>query len=69
MVNTIQQISEVRKPSSFDENKEVARTGGAIAGNARKEIEQTTGRPVITSQNATSLNKLVTGLIEEVTED
>jgi hypothetical protein len=38
-----------------------------VAGNARKEIEDRTGRPVITSQNAVQLNSVVTELIEIVT--
>ncbi len=29
-------------------------------------IEKETGNPVITNQNATSLNSVVTGMIEEV---
>jgi len=33
----------------------VAREGGTIAGNARKEIEIKTGRRVITNQNAKTL--------------
>lgn len=59
------EISEVHQPETFEENVAVARTGGAIAGSARKEIEKRTGRPVITSQNAAQLGTLVTGLIED----
>ena len=44
----------------------MAQEGGTIAGNARKEIEERTGQPVITSQNAKQLQNLVTGLIEGV---
>ena len=46
-------------------NQSIARQGGQIAGNARKEIEENTGRPVITSKNAVDLNAVVTKLIEE----
>ena len=46
--------------------KMTAQDGGTIAGNARKEIEERTGHPVITSQNAKQLQNLVTGLIEGV---
>ena len=42
--------------------------GGRIAGNARKEIEEETGRPVITSKNAKQLNGVVTELIEGVSD-
>jgi len=65
---TTKEISEVRKPETFEENKAVAHAGGSIAGNARKEIEEITGRPVITSQNATELNHLVVDVIGEVAE-
>lgn len=63
---TTKEISEGRKPETFEENKAVARAGGTVAGNARKEIEEKTGRPVITSQNATELNRLVVDVIGEV---
>lgn len=41
------EISKAQKPETFPENRRVARKGGGIAGNARKEIEATTGRKVI----------------------
>ena len=39
----------------FDENHIIARQGGTIAGNTRKEIEEKTGKPVVTKQNANKL--------------
>src|SRR3989338_5280125 len=45
------EISKEENPEQFEESKKVARRGGTIAGNARKEIEQQTGKPVITPQN------------------
>lgn len=45
------EISETREPKNFDENKQVAKEGGTIAGNARKEIESKTGKRVITDYN------------------
>jgi len=36
------------------------------AGDARKNIEAQTGKPVITSDNAARLNEVVTGMIESV---
>ncbi len=45
------EISETREPKDFDENKQVAREGGTIAGNARKEIESKTGKKAITDYN------------------
>ena len=41
------EISEKREPKSFPENRQVAREGGGIAGNARKQIEAKTGKPVV----------------------
>src|SRR3989338_9048714 len=49
------EISQTKKPENFPENKKVAREGGTIAGNARKEIESKTGRAVITQKNAKKL--------------
>ena len=53
-------------PQTFNENVEIAKQGGSVAGNARKEIEEKSGRPVITSENATQLNQIVTDLVEGV---
>ena len=50
------EISETREPKDLEENKTVARQGGSIAGNARKEIETKTGKKVITDKNAKSLH-------------
>jgi hypothetical protein len=33
-------ISKEEKPNTFEKNKEVAKRGGRVAGNARKEIEK-----------------------------
>ncbi len=41
------EISKKRKAKTFPENRQVAREGGGIAGNARKQIEAKTGKPVI----------------------
>ena len=56
------------KPDTFEGNKRVAMRGGNIAGNARKELEQEIGAPIITSQNAVQLNQLMTGMIEHVAD-
>jgi hypothetical protein len=60
------EISESKQPSSFDEHKQVARDGGEIAHNARIELEEKTGKPVVTSLNAKDgiMNK---GSIEDIT--
>ena len=54
------EISQKRKPKNFPDNKKVAREGGTVAGNARKEIESKTGKKVITSKNAKG-SKLLKG--------
>ncbi len=52
------EISQKRQPKNFRENKRVAREGGTVAGNARKEIESKTGKKVITGKNAKGLKLL-----------
>lgn len=59
-------ISKAAKPEGFSGSMEVARQGGEVAGVARKALEERTGKPVITAQNAAQLNGLVVGMIEEV---
>ena len=61
---TTTELSKTHEPQGLEENKSIARQGGKIAGNARKEIEQSTGKPVITSKKAAELNAVVTKLIE-----
>ena len=67
------EISKQQKPSGLAENRSVARAGGAAAKAARESVEGSTGKPVITSQNAAQLNHVVTQMIEasstEVMED
>ena len=60
------ELSKGQQPEGFAENKEVARRGGRIAGQARQAIEADSGQPVITSQNAAQLNAVVTQVIETV---
>jgi hypothetical protein len=45
-------ISQAVNPKNFDESINVAKQGGDIAGNARKELEQKTGKNVVTGLNA-----------------
>jgi hypothetical protein len=39
----------------MNEHKQVAQEGGSVAGNARREIEHKTGRRIVTSNNAKTL--------------
>lgn len=52
-------IAESTNPQGLEENKKVVKRGDNIAGNARKEIEVETGKPVITSKNAIDFGKLI----------
>ncbi|MCF6177919.1 MAG: Bro-N domain-containing protein [Geopsychrobacter sp.] len=45
------EISRQEKPETFPENKQVARRGGKVAGNARKDTEKELGRSVISKDN------------------
>ncbi|MEE9430669.1 MAG: Bro-N domain-containing protein [Melioribacteraceae bacterium] len=52
---TTTEISKERKPKDLEESKIVANQGGTISGNARKEIEEKTGKKVISQKNAKQL--------------
>lgn len=64
--STSTEISKAEKPASFAESQKIAQRGGKAAHEARKAVEQQTGKSVITSQNAAQLNQVVTNLIEGV---
>lgn len=57
-------IAEATNPQGLDENKQVAQDGGSIAGDARKSIEARTGKPVITSENAIDLGRLISDVVK-----
>ena len=44
------EISKSIKPEGFEQNKTVAKMGGSVAKNARKEIESKTGKSVISTK-------------------
>lgn len=60
---TTTEISKEQNPQSFAENQSVAREGGEVAGNARRDIEERTGRPVITAKNASDFSNLIEDVI------
>lgn len=66
---TATELTNVEHPIGLEENKETARRGGAIAGNARKEFEKETGKPVITSKNALDFSKVIEGVAQKIEED
>jgi hypothetical protein len=45
------EIVKTQNPEGFIENQKVARQGGAVAGNARRELESKTGKKVVTNEN------------------
>ena len=65
---TTTELTNAQNPQGLEENRVVAKQGGAVAGNARKEIEPKTDRPVVTAENASTmlLGQTVAGMIESV---
>ena len=61
-------IAKAEQPRGFDENQQVARRGGNVAGVARKTLEAETGKPVVTSQNAESFRQLVTDIVTDAAQ-
>lgn len=52
---TTSEISKEKKPKTFFESKVIAKQGGTIAGNTRKEIEAKTGKKVVSKLSAKKL--------------
>ncbi|MCD4742579.1 MAG: Bro-N domain-containing protein [Desulfobacteraceae bacterium] len=52
---TTTEISSKKRPVQFKESKNIAKKGGEIAGNARREIEASTGQKVISNKNSKDL--------------
>jgi hypothetical protein len=53
---TTTEISKEKKPKGFVESKVIAKQGGTIAGNTRKQIEEKTGKKIVSK---TTANKLI----------
>ena len=45
------EIVKTQNPKGFLQNKKIAKLGGTVAGNARKELETRTGKKIVTSEN------------------
>ena len=52
------ELSKQEKPDTMPKHKSVARRGGKVAGNARKETEKELGHSIISSENYLSNNNL-----------
>ena len=63
------EITNSTNPQGLEENKKVAKEGGSIAGDARKAIEERTGKPVITSKNAIDMSRLIEDVVKEVSDE
>jgi prophage antirepressor-like protein len=62
---TTKEISKKENPKIFDESKVIARKGGSIAGNTRKEIEKQIGRKIINSKNYLNNKRIKHKLIKD----
>ncbi len=49
---TTRKLVEKHKPVGFEENRKIAKEGGQVANNTRKDIESRLGEPVVTKDNA-----------------
>jgi hypothetical protein len=58
------EISKEKKPKTFIENKTVAKKGGDVAKAARLRLEKTTGKKVVSRQNAKQLGSTKNNEIE-----
>ena len=52
------ELSRQERPDSMPQHRSVARRGGKVAGNARKETEKELGHSIISSENYLSNNEL-----------
>jgi BRO family, N-terminal domain. len=62
---TTTEISKAKQPEGLDANRMVAREGGSIVGETRKNIEQASGRPVITGENALDFTEVMGQVLGE----
>jgi len=61
---TTTEISKAKEPETFEDSRLIAEEGGSVAGEARRNIEQRSGRPVITPKNALDFTKVLGKIIE-----
>ena len=62
---TTTELAKAHDAQGLSGNRQVARRGGKVAGDARKTIEADTGKPVITSENAVDFGRLLADVIED----
>jgi hypothetical protein len=61
---TTTEISRAREPETFHESRRIAQEGGSVAGEARRNIEQRSGRPVLTSKFALVFTRVLGAFLE-----
>lgn len=54
---TTTEISKEKDPKTFKDSQRIAKQGGTIAGNTRKEIEEKSGKKIVSRQNARQLTE------------
>ena len=64
---TTAELHKQTKPQGFRESAQLAKEGGDIAGNTRKEIEERLGHSVISSENAS--NYLLTDATNKISDN
>jgi hypothetical protein len=62
---TTTEIYKEKNPENFEDSRKIAKQGGTIAGNTRKEIESKTGKAIISKLNAKQLDDKQKGEIED----
>ena len=55
---TTTEISKEKNPETFEDSRKIAKQGGTIAGNTRKEIEAKTGKKIVSKLNAKQLETI-----------
>ena len=53
---TTKEFSKKEDPKTFFQSKEIARKGGSVAGNARKDIENKLGESVVSDKNSEQIH-------------
>ena len=59
-------LSQKEKPTTMEENRQIAKQGGGVAGEARQRVEEVLGHTVVSPLNATDKDKLVTREMKEI---
>ena len=62
---TTTEISKEKNPKTFEDSRKIAKQGGTIAGNTRKEIEEKTGKKVVIKLNAKQIEQKKNKEIDE----